>query len=66
MEVLRLFATSKLWHMAPALPLPLKFAKNFESGMFCFLWMGKFEKLQIDETKNPFSAWWTQSSLCAF
>ena len=45
-EVLRLFDTSKLWYMASAFPLP---AKKFEAGMFCFLWMGKFDELQIDE-----------------
>ena len=51
-EVLRLFVTSKLWYKASALPLPLKFAKKFESAMFRFLWRGKLEKLKIDEIKN--------------
>ena len=31
-EVLRLFVTGKLWYKASALPLPLKFAKKFESA----------------------------------
>ena len=52
-EVVRLFATSKLWYKASALPLPLKFAKKFESAMFRFLWIGKLEKLKLDEVKNP-------------
>ena len=52
-EVLRLFATSKLWYKASALPLPAKFAKQFESAMFWFLRIGKLEKLKLDEIKNP-------------
>ena len=52
-EVLRLFATSKLWYKASALPLPVKYAKMFESAMFRFLWIGKLEKLKLDEIKNP-------------
>ena len=54
-EVLRVFATSKLWYKASALPLPMKFAKQFESAMFRFLWIGKLEKLKLDEIKNPAS-----------
>ena len=52
-EVLRLFATSKLWYKASAIPLPFKFAKKFESAIFRFLWIGKLEKLKLDEVKNP-------------
>ena len=52
-EVLRVFATSKLWYMASALPLPSKFSKKFEALMGSFLWMGKLERLQLDEIKNP-------------
>ena len=52
-EVLRLFSTSKLWYKASALPLPAKFAKQFESAMFRCLWVGKLEKLKLDEVKNP-------------
>ena len=51
-ELLRLFATSKLWYKASALPLPAKFFKKFESLMGRFLWAGKLERLQIDEVKN--------------
>ena len=51
-EVLRLFATSKLWYKASALPLPAKYAKKFESAMYRFLWIGKLEKLKLDEVKN--------------
>ena len=51
-EVLRIFPTSKLWYKASALPLPIKFAKKFESLMGSFLWLGKLERLQIDEIKN--------------
>ena len=51
-EVLRSFATSKLWYKASALPLPVKFLKKFESLMGRFLWAGKLEKLQLDEVKN--------------
>ena len=55
-EVLRLFATSKLWYKASALSLPVKFAKKFEAAMVRFLWIGKLEKLKIDEIKNPLLA----------
>ena len=55
-EVLRVFATSKLWYKASALPLPRKFVKGFESLMGSFLWFGKLERLQIDEVKNPLCA----------
>ena len=51
--MLRIFATSTLWYKASALPLPVKFAKKFESAMFRFLWTGKLEKLKLDEVKNP-------------
>ena len=50
---MRVFATSKLWYKASALPLPVKFAKQFEAAMVRFLWIGKLEKLKIDEIKNP-------------
>ena len=52
-EVLRVFATSRLWYKASALPLPETFAKKFEAAMVRFLWIGKLEKLKIDEIKNP-------------
>ena len=52
-EVLRIFATSRLWYKASALPIPPKFAKKFESAMTRFLWVGKLEKLRLDEIKNP-------------
>ena len=52
-EVLRVFATSKIWYKASALPLPAKFVKKFESLMGSFLWLGRLERLQIDEVKNP-------------
>ena len=52
-EALRVFATSKLWYKASALPLPVSFAKKFEAAMVRFLWIGKLEKLKIDEIKNP-------------
>ena len=53
-EVLRLFGTSKLWYKASVLPLPVKYAKKFESAMVKFLWVGRLEKLKIDEIKNPY------------
>ena len=61
-EVLRLFATSKLWYKASALPLPYKFTKQFEAVMFKFLWRGKLEKLKMDQ--EPFTIRWIKSSLC--
>ena len=55
-EVLKVFATSKIWYKASALPLPAKFAKKFESLLGSFLWLGRLERLQIDEVKNPLCA----------
>ena len=54
--MIKIFATSKLWYKASALPLPPKFAKKFESLLGSFLWVGKLERLQLDEVKNPLSA----------
>ena len=52
-EVIRIFATSTLWYKASDLPLPAKYAKKFESSIFRFLWIGKLEKLKLEEIKNP-------------
>ena len=40
-KVLRLFATSKLWYKASALPLPDKYARKFKAAMTHFLWIGR-------------------------
>ena len=40
-------------YKASALSLPVKYAKMFESTMYQFLWIGKLEKLKLDEVKNP-------------
>ena len=55
-EVLKVFACSKIWYKASALPLPPSFAKKFESLMGTFLWFGRLERLQMDEVKNPLLA----------
>ena len=55
-EVLKIFATSKIWYKASALPLPVKFAKKFEAMMGTFLWLGRLERLQLDEIKHPCSS----------
>ena len=52
-EVLKVFACSKIWYKASALPMPSSFAKKFESLMGTFLWLGRLERLQVDEVKNP-------------
>ena len=52
-DVLQIFGTSKLWYLCQVLPLPPKFASKFESIMWKFVWVGKLEKLALDETKNP-------------
>ena len=50
--VILVFATSTLWYKAQALPLPYKFAQQFEAAIFRFLWKGKLEKLEKYESKN--------------
>ena len=44
-EGLKVFATSKIWYKASALPLPVRFAKKFESLMGSFLWFARLERL---------------------
>ena len=48
-----MFVTSKIWYKASALPLPAKFVKKFQSLMGSFIWMGRLERLQLDDLKNP-------------
>ena len=55
-QVLKLFATSKIWYKASALPLPSNYLKKFESLMGSFLWIGRLERLQLDEVKNSLFA----------
>ena len=55
-QVLKLFATSKLWYVASGLPLPAKFLKKIESLMGSFLWAGRLKRLQLDEVKNTENA----------
>ena len=51
-DVLKIFATSKLWYWCQVLPLPHQYALKFEALIRSFLWRGHLEKLQIDEVKN--------------
>jgi hypothetical protein len=51
-DVIRIFATSKIWYFAQALPLPYSFTKQFEKQIRQFLWMGHLETLALDEVKN--------------
>ena len=55
-EVLKVFATSKIWYKASALPLPATYVKKFESLVGSFLWLGRLERLKLDEVKNLCSA----------
>ena len=52
-DVLQIFGTSKLWYMCQVLPLPPHFAAKIENIMWRFIWVGKLEKLALDEIKNP-------------
>ena len=51
-DVVNIFATSKLWYKAAVLPLPGSVAKDLESCMVKFLWRGKLEKLSLVELCN--------------
>ena len=51
-DVLQIFGTSKLWYLCQVLPLPPKYAAKLEHLMWKFVWVGKLEKLAMDETKN--------------
>jgi hypothetical protein len=47
-----MYGTSKLWYLCQVLPLPPSFASKFGHIIWRFLWVGKLEKLALDETKN--------------
>ena len=51
-NVLQIFGTSKLWYLCQVIPLPPSFAAKFEHIIWRFIWVGKLEKLALDETKN--------------
>ena len=51
-DVVRMFGTSKLWYVCQVLPMPSKYAKQIENLIWKFVWVGKLEKLSLDETKN--------------
>ena len=52
-EILKIFATSKLWYISHVLELPKGVAKQFEKEIGNFVWRGCLERLAIDEIKNP-------------
>ena len=52
-EVIKIYATSKLWYKAQVLPLPARYAQQLESAITRFLWRGKLEKLALQEIYNP-------------
>ena len=52
-DVIRIFATSKIWYFAQALPILPNFVKQIEQKIRQFLWMGQLETLPLDEMKNP-------------
>ena len=50
--VIIIFATSKIWYKAQAIPLPHKYTLLIEKQIRIFLWQGKLEKLALDEVKH--------------
>ena len=51
-EVLNIYACSKLWYKCQVLPLPDRVAQQLEGLMFRFIWRGKLEKLATQEIYN--------------
>lgn len=51
-DVIKNFATSKLWYKAQILPIPNNYLKMIESAIRIFLWKGKLEYLALDEVKQ--------------
>ena len=51
-EVINIFASSKLWYKCQILPLPATVAQQLEGLMFQFIWRGKLEKLATHEIYN--------------
>ena len=52
-EILKIFATSKLWYISHILELPNNVCKQLEAVIGTFIWYGCLERLPIDEIKNP-------------
>ena len=48
-DVVNIFAASRLWYKAQVLPLPPKYAQQIESLIYKFVWRGKLEKLALVE-----------------
>ena len=51
-DVVNIFASSKLWYKAAVLPLPGSVAKDLEISIGKFLWKGKLERLTLVELCN--------------
>ena len=47
--VLKTFAMSKLWYLAQVLPIPRRFVEALEREIRGFLWLGRLEKLPLEE-----------------
>ena len=51
-EVVKIFALSKLYYVAQVLPLPYKFRSRIESCMSKFIFRGRHERLSLLELEN--------------
>lgn len=51
--VLNTFAMSKLWYLAQILPIPKRIVEAMEKEIRAFLWLGRLEKLSLDELCAP-------------
>ena len=51
-EVLRLFALSRVYYVGSILPMRVSHVKKFEAAMCKFIWKGRILKVALDELKN--------------
>jgi hypothetical protein len=51
-NVLQVYALSKIWYVAQVLPLPLSMLKKIESAASSFIFRGRHERLKLAEIEN--------------
>ena len=52
-DVLNIFVLPKLWYLAEALPLPARWAAEFDKLVYAFVKMGRMEMMALQEMNNP-------------
>ena len=53
--LLKVFALSKIWYLAQVLPMPNNILREIEQKIQSFLWLGRLERLSLEELHVPLS-----------